>query len=58
LNDVKKSKLDEILHWFRYYKTSDGKPENNFGYSGKIFDEKFAFKIIKEMNENWKNMKK
>eukprot|EP01080_Neovahlkampfia_damariscottae_P010023 gene10023-2342_t len=56
LEDVKKSKLDEILHWFRYYKTTDGKPENSFGYDSKIFDSKFALKIIKEMNQNWKNL--
>ena len=34
-------RLAEVLHWFRYYKTADGKPENKFGFNGDIQDERY-----------------
>ena len=42
-NDAKFNKhLAEVVHWFRYYKTTDGKPENSFGFNSEFQDESYV----------------
>ncbi|KAG5518944.1 hypothetical protein PMAC_002475 [Pneumocystis sp. 'macacae'] len=39
--------------WFRIYKIPDGKPENNFAFSGECKNKKYASEIIRECMESW-----
>lgn len=39
--------------WFRIYKIPDGKPENQFAFSGEAKNKKFATEIIHECHEAW-----
>ncbi|CCJ30358.1 unnamed protein product [Pneumocystis jirovecii] len=39
--------------WFRIYKIPDGKPENNFAFSGECKNKKYASEIIRECLESW-----
>jgi len=52
------AELNAIRHWFRYYKTSDGKPENTFAFDGKYKDRDYALQIIEEVNHSWKKLLK
>merc|ERR1712007_23632 len=42
--------------WFRIYKIPDGKPENQFAFSGEAKNKKYALDVIKECNEAWKKL--
>ncbi|KAI8892667.1 inorganic pyrophosphatase [Globomyces pollinis-pini] len=42
--------------WFRIYKIPDGKPENNFAFSGEAKNKKYTEEIIHECNEAWKRL--
>lgn len=42
--------------WFRIYKIPDGKPENQFAFSGEAKNKKYAMEIIRECNESWKQL--
>lgn len=42
--------------WFRIYKIPDGKPENQFAFSGEAKNKKYALDIIRETNESWKQL--
>lgn len=42
--------------WFRIYKIPDGKPENQFAFSGEAKNKKYALEIIRECNEAWKKL--
>eukprot|EP01065_Artemidia_motanka_P026820 TRINITY_DN32057_c0_g1_i1.p1 TRINITY_DN32057_c0_g1~~TRINITY_DN32057_c0_g1_i1.p1 ORF type:complete len:259 (+),score=113.19 TRINITY_DN32057_c0_g1_i1:72-848(+) len=58
LADLKKDsamneKLASVVHWFRYYKTTDGKPENSFGFNSEFQDEGYTLKVIKETSEQY-----
>lgn len=44
---------DKVVHWFQYYKTTDGKPENLFAHGGKLLDKKFAMDVIDETHQHW-----
>eukprot|EP01064_Diplonema_japonicum_P026080 TRINITY_DN3749_c0_g1_i1.p2 TRINITY_DN3749_c0_g1~~TRINITY_DN3749_c0_g1_i1.p2 ORF type:complete len:256 (+),score=93.22 TRINITY_DN3749_c0_g1_i1:52-819(+) len=50
---VYNQKLADIVHWFRYYKTTDGKPENSFGFNSEYQNEDFAMKVIEETHEQY-----
>ncbi|AGO12369.1 AaceriAER015Cp [[Ashbya] aceris (nom. inval.)] len=39
--------------WFRIYKIPDGKPENQFAFSGEAKNRKYALDVIRECNEAW-----
>ncbi|KAL7269461.1 Inorganic pyrophosphatase [Rhizina undulata] len=39
--------------WFRIYKIPDGKPENQFAFSGECKNKKYATDIIRECAEAW-----
>jgi len=42
--------------WFRIYKIPDGKPENQFAFSGEAKNKKYAIEIIHECHEHWKRL--
>ncbi|KAF9282208.1 Inorganic pyrophosphatase [Mortierella alpina] len=42
--------------WFRIYKIPDGKPENQFAFSGEAKNKKYALDIIKETHEAWERL--
>ncbi|KAH8927881.1 inorganic diphosphatase [Atractiella rhizophila] len=42
--------------WFRIYKIPDGKPENQFAFSGEAKNKKYAIEIIHECHEAWKRL--
>ncbi|KAK4700266.1 inorganic pyrophosphatase, partial [Phenoliferia sp. Uapishka_3] len=70
VNDPLASKLNDIEdverhlpgliratnEWFRIYKIPDGKPENQFAFSGEAKNRKYATEIIHECNEAWKRL--
>lgn len=42
--------------WFRIYKIPDGKPENQFAFSGEAKNKKYTLEVIRETNEAWKKL--
>ncbi|RKP23498.1 inorganic pyrophosphatase [Syncephalis pseudoplumigaleata] len=70
VNDPLASKLNDIEdverhlpgliratnEWFRIYKIPDGKPENQFAFSGEAKNKKYATEIVNETHEAWKRL--
>ncbi|XP_026131848.1 inorganic pyrophosphatase 2, mitochondrial [Carassius auratus] len=57
IEDVRRLKpglLEATLDWFRMYKVPDGKPENQFAFSGEFKNRDFAIKTIKDTHSFWK----
>jgi inorganic pyrophosphatase len=42
--------------WFRIYKIPDGKPENQFAFSGECKNKKYAEDVIRECSEAWERL--
>ncbi|KAF9892897.1 Inorganic pyrophosphatase [Aspergillus nanangensis] len=42
--------------WFRIYKIPDGKPENQFAFSGECKNKKYAEEVIEECSEAWEKL--
>ncbi|KAM5440755.1 Inorganic pyrophosphatase [Microsporum canis] len=42
--------------WFRIYKIPDGKPENQFAFSGECKNAKYAMDVVKECAEAWEKL--
>lgn len=42
--------------WFRIYKIPDGKPENQFAFSGECKNKKYAQEVINECSEAWQRL--
>ncbi|KAF8242368.1 putative inorganic pyrophosphatase [Wilcoxina mikolae CBS 423.85] len=42
--------------WFRIYKIPDGKPENQFAFSGECKNKKYAIDVIRECAESWEKL--
>jgi len=42
--------------WFRIYKIPDGKPENQFAFSGECKNRKFAMDVVRECAEAWERL--
>jgi len=42
--------------WFRIYKIPDGKPENQFAFSGEAKNKKYATEIVHECHEAWRRL--
>jgi inorganic pyrophosphatase len=57
IQDVPESIQAGIREWFRWYKTPDDKPVNEFGFDEKFLDKKQAESIIQETHEAWKKLK-
>ena len=59
IEDVEKYKpglLSATTEWFRIYKMPDGKPENQFAFSGKCKNKKYALSVLKECHEAWESL--
>lgn len=70
INDPLASKLNDIEdvekhlpglirasnEWFRIYKIPDGKPENQFAFSGECKNRKYAEEVIHECSEAWEKL--
>lgn len=62
LNDIEdvETHLPGLLRatneWFRIYKIPDGKPENQFAFSGECKNKKYAEEIINECSEAWEKL--
>lgn len=42
--------------WFRIYKIPDGKPENQFAFSGECKNKKYAEDVIRECSDAWQRL--
>ncbi|KAL8419819.1 hypothetical protein RB594_002834 [Gaeumannomyces avenae] len=42
--------------WFRIYKIPDGKPENQFAFTGECKNKKYAMDVIRECSEAWERL--
>mmetsp|Transcript_52407 Transcript_52407/g.67217 ORF Transcript_52407/g.67217 Transcript_52407/m.67217 type:complete len:276 (-) Transcript_52407:76-903(-) len=49
--------ISGIREWFRWYKTPDQKPLNQFGYHEECLHSDKAYEIIKETHHSWKSLK-
>jgi len=58
IEHVDREYIDKVVHWFRYYKTTDGKPENVFALDGKVMNKQYAYDVIAKCNEQWAALKK
>jgi inorganic pyrophosphatase len=56
INDVPESIKAGIREWFRWYKTPDDKPINEFGFEEKFLDKAEAIKVIHETHDAWKKL--
>ena len=62
LNDIEdvETHLPGLLRatneWFRIYKIPDGKPENQFAFSGECKNKKYAEEVISECAEAWERL--
>ena len=57
IGDVPKEVLQGIREWFRWYKTPDGKPLNNFGFGERFLNKLEAQDIIEETHQHWKKFR-
>lgn len=57
IDDVPESVQAGIREWFRWYKTPDDKPINEFGFDEKYLDVKATKEIIEETHEAWKKLR-
>lgn len=57
ISDVPESVQAGIREWFRWYKTPDDKPLNEFGFDEKFLDKAEALKVIEETNAAWKKLR-
>ncbi|ANB14424.1 inorganic diphosphatase IPP1 [Sugiyamaella lignohabitans] len=59
IEDVEKNfpgLLRATNEWFRIYKIPDGKPENQFAFSGECKNKKYAEDVIRECAEAWEKL--
>lgn len=42
--------------WFRIYKIPDGKPENQFAFTGECKNKKYAMDVVHECAEAWERL--
>lgn len=57
LADVSPHLLDDIRHWYRHYKTSEGKAENGFLFDGAFKDGDYAQQVVWETHEHWQRLR-
>ena len=48
--------VDPIRHWFRYYKTTDGKGENTFAFDGSLLGPDQALRVIEECANGYQHL--
>jgi inorganic pyrophosphatase len=54
ISDVPESIKSGVREWFRWYKTPDDKPLNEFGFDEKYLDKAHAIEVIQETHDAWK----
>jgi len=57
IDDVPESIQAGIREWFRWYKTPDDKPVNEFGFDEKYLNKEEAVKVIEETHDAWKKLR-
>lgn len=55
VGDVPQGTRDELIEWFRRYKTAEGKGLNEFGLDEKVMDKDFAMKVCEQTHLSWVN---
>jgi len=48
--------ISSVREWFRSYKTTDGKPENKFAFDERALSKEFAYTVIAEGHQSWKDL--
>ena len=56
IDDVPEAVKAGIREWFRWYKTPDDKPLNEFGFNEEFKDVAFTKEVIAETNGHWKKL--
>jgi inorganic pyrophosphatase len=57
LSDVSPARVKEIVEWFRNYKTTDGKPKNDFAFGAGVQDEAFAMHVLENGSDHYKQLR-
>jgi len=57
IDDVPDAIKDGVREWFRWYKTPDDKPINEFGFGEKYMNKAEAEEIIEETHDAWKKLR-
>jgi len=57
VEDVPQSKKQELIEWFRRYKTAEGKGLNTFGLDEKVMNKAYALKICDETHIHWRALR-
>eukprot|EP01013_Petalomonas_cantuscygni_P001341 TRINITY_DN11374_c0_g1_i1.p1 TRINITY_DN11374_c0_g1~~TRINITY_DN11374_c0_g1_i1.p1 ORF type:complete len:496 (-),score=82.44 TRINITY_DN11374_c0_g1_i1:277-1716(-) len=52
-HDVPPETVEAVRHWFQYYKTVDGKPENVFAHEGEVLDGGIARAVVEHTHRAW-----
>lgn len=61
MEDLKRSdpeRLKSVVHFFRFVKTFDGKPENTFLYNAEFLEREKALEVINECHEMYESLLK
>eukprot|EP00753_Platysulcus_tardus_P015057 PLAT4750.1.p1 GENE.PLAT4750.1~~PLAT4750.1.p1 ORF type:complete len:272 (+),score=70.20 PLAT4750.1:39-854(+) len=48
-------RVDAVRHWFRVYKTSDGKPENEYAFEGRALGASEAEEVVAGCHRHWQS---
>jgi len=57
IDDVPDSVKDGVREWFRWYKTPDDKPINEFGFDEKYLNVAKTEEVIEETHQAWKKLR-
>ncbi|CAE8589450.1 unnamed protein product [Polarella glacialis] len=49
--------ISGVREWFRWYKTPDGKPLNEFGFDGQAIGPSQTVEVIEETHDAWKRLR-
>ena len=56
LSDVPTEQLKAVRDWFRNYKTTDGKPQNEFAFDGEYKDAAMAHDVLNECHQQYSRL--
>ena len=48
---------EQVMNWFKTYKSLEGKPENTIGYGGRLLSAEEALKVIQDCHGDWKRLR-
>jgi len=49
--------MKDIIRWFKFYKTFDGKKPNVIAFNDKVLSEVRALEVIHENNVHWRDLR-